>query len=102
MKHFIVEITYTASPEQVAGVLAAHRAFLQSGYERGWLLLSGPMNPKTGGVVVARAPSLTELQAYFNTDPYHLAGVAGHRFIEFEPVKHQPWLESWVSGSDLD
>jgi hypothetical protein len=22
--------------------------------------------------------------------------------IEFDPVKRQPWLESWVTGSDLD
>ena len=102
MKHFIVEITYTASPEEIAGVLVAHRAFLQTGYERGWLLLSGPLNPKTGGIVVARAPSLAELQAFFSSDPYHLSGVAEHHFIEFDPVKRQPWLEGWVSGSDLD
>ena len=102
MKHFIIEIIYTASLEKIANILPAHRAFLQTGYERGWLLLSGPMNPKTGGIVVARAPSLEELQAFFSADPYHLTGVAGHNFIEFDPVKHQPWLESWVTGSDLD
>jgi uncharacterized protein YciI len=102
MKHFVVVINYIATPEQVAGVRPAHRVFLQSGYERGWLLLSGPQIPPNGGIVVARAPSLAEAQEFFSTDPYFTSGVATHQFIEFDPLKHQPWLENWVTGSDLD
>ncbi len=101
MKHFMVEVTYTGTPEQVAAVLADHRAFLQTGYERGWLLLSGPQVPKTGGIVVARAPSLEDLQSFFAQDPYRIAGVATHRFVEFDPVKRQAFMEDWVSGKEF-
>ena len=60
MKHFLVEITYTADIiDKIEVILPDHRAFLQTGYDRGWLLMSGPLNPRTGGIVIARAPSLT-------------------------------------------
>jgi uncharacterized protein YciI len=55
MKHFLIEITYLVSAEQLGDVVAEHRAFLQTGYDRGWLLFSGPLVPRTGGVVVGRA-----------------------------------------------
>jgi uncharacterized protein YciI len=98
MKHFLVEITYTAPMEKIETILTDHRAFLQTGYDRGWLLMSGPLNPRTGGIVVARAPSLEELQVFFRQDPYALHGVATHRIAEFSPVKRQPSMENWVNG----
>jgi uncharacterized protein YciI len=98
MKHYLVEITYTAPLEKVDAILAEHRSHLQEGYDRGWLLMSGPMNPRTGGIVVARAPSADEIQAFFRRDPYHTHGVARHRIVEFSPVKRTPLVESWVAG----
>jgi uncharacterized protein YciI len=97
MKHFIIEITYTDTPEQIAATVSEHRTFLQTGYDKGWLLISGPQNPKVGGIIVARAPSLEELQTFFKDDPYPARKLAVYRFIEFEPVKHQPFLDSWVN-----
>jgi uncharacterized protein YciI len=98
MKHFLVEITYTTSAEVRELVLPSHRAFLQTGYDKGWLLMSGPQSPKVGGIVVARAPSMEVLQAFFADDPYRLKNVATHRFVEFEPVKRQPLVEGWCNG----
>jgi uncharacterized protein YciI len=99
MKHFVVEIQYQVPAGQLAETVAEHRAFLQTGYDRGWLLLSGPQNPRVGGMVVARAPSLEELQAFFAADPYKKKGLAAYRFVEFDPVKRQPFMEDWVTGA---
>jgi uncharacterized protein YciI len=60
--------------------------------------MSGPKNPRTGGIVVARAPSLEEIQAFFGQDPYQLNKIATYRFAEFSPVKRQPLMESWING----
>jgi uncharacterized protein YciI len=98
MKHFLVEITYLVGPELIAEVVGEHRAFLQTGYERGWLLMSGPRIPRTGGVIIARAPSLDELKAFFAQDPYQLKKMASYQYSEFDPVKRQAFLENWVSG----
>jgi uncharacterized protein YciI len=96
MKHFIVEIIYTAPPARIDEVLGEHRAFLQEGYDTGLLLMSGPQVTKTGGMVVARAENKEELEAYFRRDPYHLYGVAEHRVVEFQPVKLQAFMKDWV------
>jgi uncharacterized protein YciI len=96
MKHFIVEVTYTLPAEQLGEMVAIHRAFLQTGYDSGLLLFSGPQVPRVGGIVVARAASLEEFQQFFADDPYQKKGLATYRFIEFNPVKNQAFMDSWL------
>ncbi len=96
MKHFIIEITFTVPFERMSETVPEHRRFLQTGYDRGWLLCSGPQSPKVGGMIVARAPSQNEIQSFFKDDPYQQKGLATYRFIEFEPVLRQGILEEWI------
>ncbi|MDR3575911.1 MAG: YciI family protein [Anaerolineaceae bacterium] len=98
MKHFIIEINYLVPAEQLGDITNQHRVFLQGGYDQGWLLCSGPRVPRTGGIVVGRAPALEDLQDFFKQDPYQVNGLATYNFIEFQPVKYNPFLEGWVSA----
>lgn len=98
MKHYLVQIDYTIPVEALGDAIQRHRDFLQTGYERGWLLMSGPRNPADGGVVIARAPSREALEAFFKDDPYQVAGLANHTFTEFNPVKFQPFMEDWIKS----
>ena len=98
VKHFVVEITYIAPLEAIDAALPEHRAFLQGGYEQGLLLCSGPQEPRTGGIILARAPARDDLTQFFRADPFQSRNMAKYRFLEFTPVKHQGWLESWVAG----
>ncbi len=98
MIHFVVEVTYTAPLEQIDQLLAAHRVFLQTGYDRGLLLMSGPQNPRIGGFIIARAASRDDVVSFFRADPFQQENAATYRFTEFNPVKRQPALESWCSG----
>lgn len=98
MKHYLVDIHYLVPVEQLVDILPAHRAFLATGYEKGLLLLSGPKEPRTGGIAVGRAASLEEIQEFFAQDTYHIKNVATHTFTEFNPVLHQAWLDEWVNG----
>jgi uncharacterized protein YciI len=96
MKHFMIELTYLVPAEQLAEIVTEHRAFLQTGYDAGRLLFSGPQNPRVGGIVLARAESLEEIQQFFSGDPYQIKGLASYRFVEFNPVKFQPFIEPWL------
>jgi uncharacterized protein YciI len=98
MKSFIIEVTYTAPLDQIDANVTEHRAFLQTGYDKGWLLCSGPQNPRTGGMIVARAPSLDELKNFCNQDPFIQRKLASYRFVEFNPVKRQAFMEDWLNG----
>ncbi|MBI4928808.1 MAG: hypothetical protein HY835_13650 [Anaerolineae bacterium] len=97
MQHFLVMVNYLIPAEQLGDALTEHRAFLQTGYDAGLLLMSGPRSPRTGGLVVARAESLAEIQSFFKDDPYQVKGLATYEFIPFDPVKRQPFLEDWVN-----
>ena len=98
MKHFLIDIEYTAPLEIINVIVTEHRAFLQTGYDQGMILMSGPKNPKTGGVVIARAPSMSDIQAFFFNDPYLKHNAAKYQFLEFDPVKKQDFMEDWLTG----
>ena len=96
MKHFIVEITYKVSFDDLQSTMPVHRAYLDEGYAKGLLLMSGPQEPKTGGIVVAHANDEKEIKDYFAKDPYFIQNLAKYRFIEFTPVKNNEILKSWL------
>jgi uncharacterized protein YciI len=95
MRHFLVEITYLAPLPAIDAAVAAHREFLQKGYDRGLLLMSGPMTPRTGGVVIARGESVEVIETFFRDDPFKVQGLARYRIVEFTPVKHQLQIADW-------
>ena len=98
MKHFLILITYKVDLTIIDSLLAKHREFLQTGYDKNLLLLSGPENPRTGGVVIAKANSLEEIKSFFANDPYYKNDAADYEFREFNPVKYQEVLTDWVTG----
>ena len=98
MKHFVVEIIYKAPIEKITELRPVHREFLQTGYEKGMLLFSGPQTPQIGGIVVARAQSMEEIAEFFSNDPYSKANAAHYQFIEFNPVSRQEFLNDWING----
>jgi uncharacterized protein YciI len=98
MKHFFVEITFTAEPKQMAAVRPEHRAYIQTGFERGLLLLTALQKPATGGLAIAKAKSRSELERFIAFDPYRLKGVATYRIVEFSLVFHQPFLDNWMKA----
>jgi uncharacterized protein YciI len=99
MPHYVVEITYRVPLPRIEQTVAAHRAHLQTGYDSGLLLSSGPQQPRVGGILIARATGRAELEAFIAQDPYQLEGLADYRLIEFQPVKHQPWAAEWFGAA---
>ncbi len=96
MKHFVIEIIYKAPIEKIEEVLSEHREFLQTGYDKGMLLMSGPQLPRIGGIVIARAESMEQIAEFFSNDPYNQNGYVHYQYIEFNPVKRQAIMEQWV------
>lgn len=85
---FIVQLTYKTSTTEVDKYLQAHREFLAYYYKQGILLASGPMKPRTGGIIIATINDKSRLEEIFLQDPYHLAEIADYQFIEFTPAMH--------------
>jgi uncharacterized protein YciI len=96
MRHFIILINYKVPEEKVNKVRLRHRKFLETGYEKGIVLFSGPQVPRTGGLIAARGVSLDEVKTFFEEDPYQKERAAEYQFIEFEPVHFQQFMDDWI------
>ncbi len=101
MKYFFLEEQHLVPFEQRdPNLIVKHRQFLQRGYDKGHFLLSGPSIPPTGGVLVARAESLEQLNEILADEPFCQANLMRFsRIIEFNPVQHQPFLSEWFGKS---
>jgi uncharacterized protein YciI len=97
---FIIQLTYITSISEVDKYLQAHREFLDYHYKQGLLLASGPMKPRTGGIIIATTNDKAHLVEVFKQDPYYLAEIAEYKFIEFTPIKHRDELKELIQNTE--
>lgn len=103
MKHFILEGEHLAPFSTFACLQPLHHAFLQSGYDRGHFLFSGPQIPPHGGFLAARAETREMLDALLAEEPFAKAGkMRFRRVVEYDPVQHQQLLKPWFTGASVD
>ncbi len=97
---FLVLLTYRTPSSEVDKYLQAHREFLEYHYKQGLLLVSGPMKPRTGGVIIALTKDRAYLESVLQKDPYFLAEIADYQLIEFTPVKHCDEIKELINKSE--
>ena len=72
-------------------VIDAHRprhlAYLDSYYDQGTFLLSGPQEPRDGGIIFAKASSKATLETILAQDPFAIHGLADYSVFAFVPNK---------------
>ncbi len=83
---FLILIEYSTALDQVDRLLGAHRQFLERHYANGDFLLSGRKEPRTGGVILAKAASKAEVEGIVQQDPFYREQVAQYTIIEFIPT----------------
>jgi len=92
----IAVVRYRKPLEQVLEVVDDHRAYLQDLKRKGWLLASGPLDPRNGGVLLLRVPdeqAATHLDRVRDGDPFVATGTAQYEIW--------PWLPN-IGRQDLD
>ena len=97
---FIVQLTYKTTVSEVDKYLQAHREFLDYHYKQGLLLISGPMKPRIGGILIALTRDKALLEQVLQQDPYYLADIADYQLIEFTPVKHRSELKHLIDNTE--
>lgn len=85
---FVILLTYKKPLSEVEKHLAAHREYLDRHYAAGRFLCSGPLNPRTGGVILCRADNRAAVGTLTTEDPFRVHGIADYRIVEFSPTKH--------------
>lgn len=93
---FVVKITYLVALDEIDKYVQSHRDFLDEYYKKGLFLVSGPMNPRVGGIIVANGKDKDALMAVLENDPYNKAGIANYEVIEFSAVKYQNEVKAYI------
>ena len=85
----IALIRYRRPLEDVLPVVDEHRAWLRRLQDEGLLLASGPMDPRTGGILLLRLPDdgvHAALDRIRDGDPFTRMGLAQYELIPWVPV----------------
>lgn len=93
---FIILLNYKKPLEIVDQYLAEHRSFLEVGYKNNYFVVSGPRNPRTGGIIISQLKDKNQLEKIISQDPFHIHGIADFELIEFSPVKNHPDFSSFI------
>lgn len=93
---FLIMITYKKPIEVVDQFLAQHREFLESHYQNNCFVVSGPRNPRTGGVILSQLKDREQLMNLLKQDPFYIHDIASYELIEFDPVKYHPNFSSFL------
>lgn len=93
---FVITLTYKKTLADVELHLAAHIAYLDEYYAKGTFIASGRKVPRTGGVILAKANSRTELEAIVKLDPFYIEEVAEFEVVEFVPTRAASGLEALI------
>lgn len=82
-------IRYRAPLEVIEAATEAHRAYLRELKAAGTLVVSGPVVPRTGGVLLLRVPddnAAAALDAVRDGDPFWQQGLANYELLPWNPV----------------
>jgi uncharacterized protein YciI len=84
---FIINLKYKVELTQIDQFLNEHIEFLNAQYESGNFLASGRKEPRTGGIILAKADSKSALEEIIEKDPFKIHDLADYELTEFIPSK---------------
>ena len=85
---YIVSLNYIKEVSEVEKYLEEHVKFLEKYYEMEKFICSGRKNPRTGGVILLNAESLSEVEKIVLEDPFNINEIAEYEITEFFPTKY--------------
>jgi uncharacterized protein YciI len=95
---FVIELIYKAPLADIDAHMAAHVAFLKRYYAAGHFLISGRKVPRDGGIILAVAKDLQQVEAIVREDPFHQRGLADFRIIQFRASQRARDIQQRIEG----
>jgi uncharacterized protein YciI len=88
MKLFVVVLRYIQESDMVDQIRPTHLDYVNECYKKGLFLLSGPMQPRIGGIILAQAENREVLWKVLQKDPFYKQNIAEFSVHEFLPSRH--------------
>jgi len=90
---FIISLHYNVSLAQLDLHMAEHVHYLQKYYKQNVFVASGRKVPRTGGIILALAPSREVLDEIIKEDPFYVHKLAEFTVTEFLTSQSHPDLK---------
>jgi uncharacterized protein YciI len=88
----IVFLQFTERKSEAGKFMQAHKDWIQRGFDAGCFLLTGSLQPQTGGVIFADRISREELDQLVKQDPFVEQGIVTPEIVELTPSRVDPRL----------
>ena len=89
---YAILLRYTVPLSELDTQIVPHRAWLDEQYKAGHFLLSGPQEPRTGGMILAMPMERAKLDTILESDPFRQHNMATYEVIKVVPLKTDPRL----------
>lgn len=90
---FVVLLKFSANEARAGELMQGHSEWIKRGFDDGVFLLTGTLQPKLGGGILAHNTSLPELQTRVNGDPFVAENVVSAEILEITPAKSDERLK---------
>ncbi|KQQ36232.1 hypothetical protein ASF61_08600 [Duganella sp. Leaf126] len=81
---YVVKIIYTVPMDQLAPHIPAHKAWLSTEAGNGHIIVAGPFEDRSGGMLIAHCDSRAALDAMLARDAYQVHQVATCEVTAFD------------------
>ncbi|MFQ3787138.1 YciI family protein [Halomonas sp. A29] len=83
----LVFLRFSHNKSEAGRYMEGHKQWLERGFDEGVFLVSGSIQPKQGGAILAHNVSLNDLQQRVNEDPFVAEGIVSAEIVEVAPNK---------------
>jgi len=83
---YLVKITYAAPMDEINKHIPAHRDWLMANVQAQRFIVAGPLEDRSGGLILAHCASRAELEAILAQDAYHQHQVATYEVLAFDAI----------------
>jgi len=94
---FIISLHYIKPLAEVDQHIEGHISYLKKYYANGTFIVSGRKEPRTGGVILAKADNRKTLDEIITEDPFFENGIAKYDITEFIPTMTAQGFDSLKS-----
>lgn len=95
---FAITLTYRQPKGEIDNHLDAHRSWLLDHTRAGSILAAGPLEPPTGGLILAQGESRAAAEALMTTDPFVVHGLVDVTVLACAPaLRHADFPQGWAA-----
>jgi len=82
---FVVLLRFSDNKAQAGKFMDGHKEWIKRGFDDGVFLLSGSIQPSSGGAVLAHNTPYSDLQSRVNDDPFVAENIVSAEILEITP-----------------